>query len=107
MPLINKIHLHQALTATLLQHNQFVTPITRQYKVSGINLKKTAPNYLLNLLIKSSIPEQFHLLATGKLDAIKSVNLTEDKVNCSLSYKRLSDYIHQDFSQQLCHPKTH
>ncbi len=27
MPLINKIHIHQALAATLLQHNQFVTTI--------------------------------------------------------------------------------
>ncbi|MEC4986957.1 MAG: type I-MYXAN CRISPR-associated Cas8a1/Cmx1, partial [Oscillatoria sp. PMC 1076.18] len=107
MPLINKIHLHQALTATLLQHNQFVTPITRQYKVYGITLKKTAPHYLLNLLIKSPIPLQFYVLAKGKLDAIKSVNLTEDKVNCTLNYKGLSNYIHQDFSQQLCHSKTH
>lgn len=107
MPLIHKIHLHQALTATLLQHNQFVTPITRQYKVSGINLQKTAPNYLLNLLFKMPIPTQFYLLAKGYLDSFKSLNLREDNIKCRLNYKPLADYIHQDFSKQLCHPKTH
>ncbi len=66
MPLINKIHLHQALTATLLQHNQFVTTIADQYKASGTKSLKNAPYLLLCLLINLAIPGQFHLLLKGK-----------------------------------------
>lgn len=44
MQLINKINLHQVLTATLLQHNKFVTTIAEQYKASGTKLLKGKPN---------------------------------------------------------------
>ncbi|WP_041934101.1 hypothetical protein [Gloeothece verrucosa] len=76
MPLINTINLHQALTATLLQHNQFVTTIFDQYKVSGINLYKTPPYLLLNLLIELLIPEQFYLLLKGKPNPQVSIDVT-------------------------------
>lgn len=107
IPLINKIHLHQALNDTLLQYNQNVTPITRQYEVLGINSKKTASYCLLNLFIEMPIPWQFYLLLKGKLDAMKSVNFTVDNVKFSLSYKQLISYINQNFSEQLCNRKTH
>ena len=107
MPLINKIYLHQALINTLLQYNKNVTPITRQYKVSGINLKKAALYLLLNLLIKIPIPWQLYLLAKGKLDSIKYLTFKVDKVQLTLSYQQLTSYVNQNFSKQLCNPKTH
>ncbi len=107
MPLINKIHVHQALTATLLQHNKIVTTIAEQYKASGTKLLKTAPHLLLCLLIKLAIADQFYLLLKGKPNPQTSINLQVYKVKISLNYKQLNSYIHQNFSHQLCHPKTH
>lgn len=107
MPLINKTHVHQALTATLLQHNQFVTTIAEQYKASGTKLLKTAPHLLLCLLIKLVIPEQFYLLLKGKLNPQTSINFQVYDVKIRLYYKQLNSYIHQNFSHQLCNPKTH
>ncbi len=106
MPLINKIHLHQVLTHTLLQYNKNVTPITLQYKVLGINLKKAALYLLLTLLIKLPIPWQFYLLAKGKLDSLKSLTFKLEQVQLTLSYQQLITYVNQNFSQQLCNRKT-
>ena len=107
IPLINKIHLHQVLTATLLQHNQFVTTIADQYKVSGTKLSKTAPRLLLYCFIKLAIPWQFYLLLEGKPNPQTSVKVKVDGVKFYLNYKQLTSYIHQTFSSQLCQRKTH
>lgn len=107
MQLINKIHVHQALTATLLQHNQFVSTIADQYKASGTKLLKTAPHLLLCLLIKLVIPEQFYLLLKGKPNPQTSIDFQVYGVKISLNYKQLNSYIHQNFSHQLSSTKTH
>lgn len=62
MQLIKKIHVNQAVTPTLLQHNKLVTTIAEQYKASGTKIVKTAPYLLLCLLIISVILEEFCLL---------------------------------------------
>ena len=107
IPLINKIHIHQALTATLLQHNQFVTTIAEQYKASGTKLLKTAPHLLLCLLIKLVTPQQFYLLLKGKPNPQTSIDFQVYDVKIRFYYKQLNSYIHQNFSHQLCNPKTH
>ena len=106
IPLINKVHIHQVLNATLLQYNKSVTTIADQYKVSGTNLLKTAPNLLLYLFIKIAIPGQFYLLLKGKPNPKALIQFKVDGVKFNLSYKQLSSYTHQDFSNQLCNPKT-
>ncbi|WP_049557959.1 type I-MYXAN CRISPR-associated Cas8a1/Cmx1 [Limnoraphis robusta] len=78
MSLINRVHLQEVLSQTLLQYNKNLTSIASQYKGLGINIEKIAPYLFLEILITLSIPWQFYLLLkVNANDANHSVNFNK------------------------------
>jgi CRISPR-associated protein Cas8a1/Csx13 len=108
MSLINRVHLQEVLSKTLLQYNKNLTSIASKYKGLGIKIERIAPYLFLKFLINFSLPWQFYLLLdVSANDANHSVSFKIDGVELSLQYKQLASYVYQDFSKRLCDPKTH